>query len=104
MERVYYDLLRIYANRLELENSLLIVFGFSFDDVHILDITKRALKNPGLLLLICAHSLSAAANYEAKLGMFNNIVIVHPDGTSAIEFEQFNSMLESVIPKSVYVK
>jgi hypothetical protein len=102
MERVYYDLLRIYANRLELENSLLIAFGFSFEDEHLLDITRRALKNPTLILVISAHTSAAVAKYEEKFGKFSNVVILYPEDGQTIAFEQFNSMLSTVIPKSIY--
>src|SRR5690606_17804669 len=36
MDRVYYDLLRIFANTMDRGNALLIAFGFSFVDEHIL--------------------------------------------------------------------
>ena len=42
MDRIYYDLLRIYSNELERPTSLLVAFGFSFRDAHILEITRRA--------------------------------------------------------------
>ncbi len=102
MERVYYDLLRIYANRLELENSILITFGFSFEDEHLLDITRRALKNPTLILVISAHSFASVDEYEKKFSNFNNVVILYPEDGQNIEFEHFNSMLSAVIPKSIY--
>ena len=51
LERVYYDLLRIFANVMEIENSVMIAFGFSFEDEHILDITRRALKTQHFFLL-----------------------------------------------------
>src|SRR5699024_4497086 len=49
----FYELLRMYANHLEKENSVLFVLGFSFADEHIKEITKRVLKsNPTLLIVI----------------------------------------------------
>ncbi len=48
MDSTYYELLRIYNNELDREGTLLVSFGFSFGDKHILDITRRALKNPTL--------------------------------------------------------
>lgn len=44
LEQSYYDLLRIYANELDRNNALLLVFGFSFADEHILELTKRAIR------------------------------------------------------------
>lgn len=40
----------MYSNELEKQNTLLIAFGFSFRDEHILEITRRSLINPSLLL------------------------------------------------------
>jgi hypothetical protein len=54
LDRTYYELLRLYANALDKENALLLVFGFSFRDDHILHITRRALKNPTLRLVVAA--------------------------------------------------
>src|SRR5690606_7821222 len=49
----YYEMLRMYANHLERENSVLFVLGFSFADEHILKITQRVAKsNPTLLIYI----------------------------------------------------
>ena len=52
----FYELLRMYSNHLERENSVLFVFGFSFADEHICQITKRVAKsNPTLLIVIFAY-------------------------------------------------
>lgn len=51
----YYELLRLFANELDRNNALLIAFGFSFADEHILEITKRALENPKLMVWICCY-------------------------------------------------
>lgn len=49
----YYDMLRIYSNELEKENTLLFVMGFSFSDEHIREITIRvANSNPTLLVYV----------------------------------------------------
>lgn len=42
LNQTYYDLLRIYSNELEKENSILFVMGFSFADEHIKELTLRA--------------------------------------------------------------
>jgi len=99
MERVYYDLLRIFANTMEIENSALISFGFSFEDEHILDITQRALKNPTLILIVLAFSEGSAAGYQEKFEQYNNVIVLHPDGEKNLDFPAFNSLLTEVIPK-----
>jgi hypothetical protein len=56
----YYEILRMYANELEKENSILVVMGFSMADEHIRDITFRAIKsNPTLKVFICAYNQAA---------------------------------------------
>lgn len=52
MNIVYHELIRIFSNELEKENSVLLVYGFSFQDEHILEITKRSLVNPTLQIYI----------------------------------------------------
>lgn len=56
----YYELLRLYANELEKENSVLYVLGFSMADEHIREITIRAIKsNPTLKMFIVSYSETA---------------------------------------------
>ena len=99
MDRTYYELLRIYANELDCENTLLVAFGFSFGDEHILDITKRALKNPTLRLVVFAFDEVAKEAYGVKFDGYNNVdIIAPPDGTQ-IDFEKFNEIMRSFLPK-----
>lgn len=52
-----YDLLRMYSNELEKENSILFVMWFSFADEHIRDLTLRvANSNPTLKIYIFKNS------------------------------------------------
>jgi hypothetical protein len=98
MDGTYYELLRIYANELDREGTLLVAFGFSFGDKHILDITKRALKNPTLKLVVFAFE---DTNREAFLKMFedyNNVDIIAPGTLLRIDFARFNGVLRSILP------
>lgn len=104
MGRTYYDLLRIYSNELDKENSLLIAFGFSFLDEHIFDLTKRVLKNPSLILVIFAFNEDAKNGYEAKFAEFSNVTIIYPVKDEVIDFPRFNQILESSIPKRQDIK
>lgn len=71
----YYELLRMYSNNLERENSVLIVSGFSFADEHICKITTRVAKsNPTLLILICAYNDEAETDIKNRLGTASNIL------------------------------
>lgn len=96
MDRTYYDLLRIYANELDKENTLLISFGFSFEDEHILDISKRALKNPTLILAIFAHSEDNKEKYLEKFDNYNNVIVVVPQRDKKTDFQSFNKVLENI--------
>lgn len=52
----YYELLRMYSNELERENSVLFVIGFSMADEHIRKLTLRvASSNPTLKIYIFSH-------------------------------------------------
>ena len=56
IEQQYYELLRVYSNELEKDNSVLFVVGFSFNDQHIRDMTIRvADSNPTLKVFIFSH-------------------------------------------------
>jgi len=73
----FYELLRMYSNHLERENSVLFVFGFSFADEHIREITKRvAVSNPTLLIIIFAYDIQSKENIEKLLPKRSNIKII----------------------------
>lgn len=86
LNQTYYEMLRIYSNELEKENSVLFVAGFSFADQHIREVTLRAANsNPTLVVYIIAYSKNAADNVE-----------------SLIDFEQVkNSNIKIIAPKMV---
>ena len=100
MDRTYYELLRIYANELDRENTLLVTFGFSFGDEHIRDITRRALKNPTLRLVAFAHSNGDKESFEEIFSGHNNVVVIAPEDGETIGFENFNDALRGLLPKA----
>ena len=62
LNQTYYELLRIYSNELERENTVLFVLGFSFTDEHIRELTLRvANSNPTLAIYVFAHSSKGKA-------------------------------------------
>jgi hypothetical protein len=76
----YYELLRMYSNHLERENSVLFVFGFSFADEHICQITKRVAKsNPTLLIVIYAFCKADKDNIETLLSNVSNIKYIYDE-------------------------
>lgn len=73
----FYELMRVYSNSLEKENSLLFVMGFSFADEHILKITQRALKtNPTLLIIIFAYDQDAYDSFMERFGEVPNVKVL----------------------------
>lgn len=108
IDQKYYDLLRIYANELERENTLLFVMGFSFADEHIRDLTIRvANSNPTLMIYVFAHTNMAKVILERYLDIEKNvknknITIVPPsqtekDGTLKDDFQyDFDAINEKV--------
>jgi len=98
IERTYYDLLRIFANVMERENSLLIAFGFSFRDEHILEIVKRALRNPTLKLIICCYAPEEIQEQQEKFTSYNNVSLLIPDAKGDLNFPRLSDLLRTVAP------
>jgi hypothetical protein len=67
LNETHYDLLRIYSNELEKENSVLFVMGFSFADEHIRELTLRvANTNPTSIIYIFVHGEASDIYRELK--------------------------------------
>lgn len=98
MERVYYDLLRLFSKALDYENTVLVSFGFSFADDHILDITRRALRNPTSQLIVISYDHASAAAYQAKFSEQRNVAVVAPTQGAVIDFPRFTAILNSILP------
>lgn len=83
LNQTYYELLRLYSNELEKENTVLFVAGFSFADEHLREITLRAANsNPTLVIYVIAHSSAARAEIEDRLGpdhtKNDNVIFMSP--------------------------
>ena len=93
LNRNYYELLRMYANGLEKENSVLFVMGFSFADEHIREVTLRAAdSNPTLTIFVFAYSSKAKEEIEERLDIEHvknsNIKVIGPSVTPGEEGEE----------------
>ena len=81
----FYELMRMYSNSLEKENSILFAIGFSFADEHIAKITKRAAdSNPTLKIIIFAFTKDEEDTFKHRLeiehnSINNNILILTPE-------------------------
>lgn len=104
--KTYYELLRLYSNELEKENTALFVIGFSMADEHIRDITIRAIKsNPTLKLFIVSYSHGAKGikdNFKKDgfiIEDFNNVEIVSPE--DKFDLKKFNERILDPITKEI---
>lgn len=97
LNKNYYELLRIFSNELEKENSLLVVNGFSFRDEHILDLVKRSMVNPSLKILIFAYKESSIGDFQKLFGKpkNNNITYIALDGEK-LSLDYFNQILSHI--------
>lgn len=97
LNKNYYELLRIFSNELEKENSLLVVNGFSFRDEHILDLVKRSMVNPSLKILIFVYQESNIGDLQKLFGTpkNNNITYIALDGEK-LSLEYFNQILSHI--------
>lgn len=68
----YFEFLRFFNYELEKPQTILIVFGFSFQDEHIRNIVIRALSNKELLVLAIAYGQSDYENMEEHFGPIDN--------------------------------
>lgn len=107
--KTYYEMLRLYANELEKENSVLFIMGFSMADEHIRDITFRAIKsNPTLKVFICSYTEEAIdiKNHLAKdridLKDFHNVELINP--TKEFDLKKVNELLFNPLLDSILLK
>ena len=120
LNQTYYELLRIFSNELEKENTILFVMGFSFADEHIRKVTVRAANsNPTLTIYILSYTADAKIEIEKELEKSkpnnSNIKVFAPGDLAneesgeirkdvkfdfeTINEEIFNKLLELIITK-----
>ena len=107
MDYHFYELMRIFSNSLERENSILFVMGFSFADEHIAQIVKRAAAtNPTLQIVIFAYCDKDVKSYIHNLGISasgvnNNIAIITPtkfkeDNNKSGKAKNYENLLKDI--------
>lgn len=88
-EEHYYQMLRLLSYELEKPNAVLISFGFSFADEHILNLVMRSLSNPRLQVFVCCFNGAEHASMEQKFKGHRNVkCLVLDDGV--MNFTAFN--------------
>lgn len=92
----YYQMLRMLSYELERPNSILICFGFSFADEHILNLVKRALSNPSLMVYVCCYSDKTATELGRHFSAYQSVKLISPTAGSSLNFTYFNDEVFSL--------
>lgn len=87
-EEAYYQILRHLSFELERPNSVLITFGFSFADEHILHLVQRSLSNPSLTVYISCYNDGEKREMQKKFKGFPNVKYISIDDD--LNFARFN--------------
>ena len=90
-EEAYYQILRHLSFELERPNSVLITFGFSFADEHILSLVQRSLSNPSLTVFISCYNEAEKLAMQAKFSGEKNVKYLVLD--EDLSFERFNNQV-----------
>jgi hypothetical protein len=100
----YYELLRIFSNELEKENSILFILGFSMADEHIREIVLRAANsNPTLTIKIFAYNSISKGLISENIQKgnvtikYSNIEIIEPITGILYDFKTLNDTIFKVI-------
>lgn len=91
-EEHYYQMLRLLSFELERPNAVLITFGFSFADEHILNLVKRSLSNPQLMVFVACFNEPERARLSGVFAGYSNVVCVTAVNGN-LDFGAFNAML-----------
>lgn len=96
----YYDLLRIFSNTLEKENSVLFIIGSSCRDEHIRELIIRAARtNPTLQVIVFAYHPDEAQSLKDRLDAdfsANGNILVVSTPKKASETDQETYTLDSL--------
>lgn len=98
-EEHYYQMLRLLSYELEKPNSILIIFGFSFADEHILRLVQRSLSNPQLQTFICCYSQGGAQKVRDEFKLWKNVKVIGPPDGERLDFTNFNKYVFSLKPE-----
>lgn len=84
IEEHYFSMLRLVSYELEKNQSILVVFGFSFNDEHIRDVIQRSINNPSLLVFIICFSDNSKDEIVSQFNFSSgnipvNIIFIQPE-------------------------
>lgn len=87
-EEAYYQVLRHLSFELERPNTVLITFGFSFADEHILHLIQRSLSNPSLTLYVSCFNEEERDAMKNKFKGDKKVKLIFIDDD--LTFKRFN--------------
>lgn len=93
----YYQMLRLLSYELEKPNAVLITFGFSFADEHILNLLTRSLANPSLQVFVCCYSADEHAWLSGLFKVYSNVRCITLDN-GKLDFQAFNEQIFTISP------
>jgi hypothetical protein len=93
-EEAYYQILRHLSFELERPNSILVTFGFSFADEHILRLVERSLSNPTLTVYICCFNENVKNEMQEKFKGYRNVKFI--TSNNELTFSEFNKTICSL--------
>ncbi|EFK8257560.1 SIR2 family protein [Escherichia coli] len=85
----YYQCLRLLSYELEKPQTVLICFGFSFQDEHIREIIKRSLSNPTLKVFVFCYSKSSMESIQHIINDQRITYILPIEDDHTISFKPF---------------
>lgn len=88
-EEHYYQMLRLLSYELEKPNAILVTFGFSFADEHILHLVQRSLANPSLQIFLCCFNQAEKDRLQSNFGTYRNVQFVVLEN-GVLDFTAFN--------------
>lgn len=100
MNSNYYDQIRMFSNEMDRQNSLMLVFGFSFADEHMLQVVKRALKsNPTFTMLLFPYNDKDLEYFRNHFKFNNNVYCYYKknDGSKTTDNYELNNLNELLL-------
>jgi hypothetical protein len=88
----YYQMLRLLSYELEKPTPVLITFGFSFADEHILNLVKRSLSNRELKVFVCCFNAEERELMNQLFKSDNNVECICMDEVQ-LDFSNFNKSI-----------
>jgi hypothetical protein len=88
-EEAYYQILRHLSYELERPHSVLITFGFSFADEHILSLIQRSLSNPSLTMYVSCFNDAELEWMKTTFKEYPNVRFINAEH-GVLDFTNFN--------------